>query len=454
MLKRTRDAPQTTRALAAASVSAPLDLRANEVLAGKYLLVRPLGAGGMGQVWAARNLATQAEVAAKVLLPERVVVGDALERFRREAQATASLWHRGIVRAFDLVELDPEKGSLLLVMELLHGQTLAQRLEQAGRLTVAETLGVLVPILSALDHAHRVGVVHRDLKPDNVFLAMDPDGEIIPKLVDFGISKMRHASTVITARGALIGTPYYMSPEQARAETVDGRSDVFAVGILLYECLSGAPPFGGQTLNDIVRAVLETEPPPLPAQSDLPSGLRAVIARALAKRPDERYATAAELADAIVAAVPAAAAVARPTSAPPGPPSMVSVPPAVAHTTIAPRAPGRSRRALVAWGAIVGSVIALGIGSLRGAMDRRAPTMAGAAVPARAPSADKHVTTDLDVMSAAPVAPPSPRHPVSNVLPRRPAAAPSPSLPAIAPPADPPSPVVVPPPTLVRDPGF
>jgi len=382
------------------------------------------------------------------------VVGDALERFRREAQATASLWHRGIVRAFDLVELDREKGSLLMVMELLHGHTLAQRLERAGRLSLSETLQVIVPILSALDHAHRVGVVHRDLKPDNVFLAMDPDGEVIPKLVDFGISKMRHSSTSITARGALIGTPYYMSPEQVRGDAIDGRSDVFAVGILFYECLSGTPPFLGQTLHDVMRAVAEVDPAPLP---DLPAGLGPVIARALAKRAEDRYATAAEFAAAIVAAVPEAARVLASTRTPPstpaGPLSMSSVPPAVAHTTTSPGdpRPPRSRGALVAFGAMGGCLFALAIGSVRGAIDHPPPS-ASAALAQRAPRAMKRVAPDRDVVAAAPTsATPTPAATAQRRTATPPASPPPPpeaTVPVPAPAA--PAPAA----TVVRDPGF
>ncbi len=452
MLKSTRDAPQTSRTLAAASASSPFERREGDVLAGKYLLMRPLGMGGMGQVWVARNLATNAEVAAKVLLPERAVVGDALERFRREAQTTASLWHRGIVRAFDLVELDRDKGSLLLVMELLHGETLGQRLEKApgGRLPIEETVRVLVPILSALDHAHRVGVVHRDLKPDNVFLAVDPDGERIPKLVDFGISKLRHSSTSITACGALVGTPCYMSPEQARGEAVDGRSDVFAVGILLHECLAGAPPFGGQTLHEVVHAILEGSPA-LPA--DVPAPLRAVVLRALAKRPEDRYATAGELADALVAAVPAAALTFA--STPPGPASLVSVPPtsltsvapAVAHTTMGQRAP-RSRGALVAFVAAAGCIVALSAGSLRGAIGRAA-RQSGESVAELAPRGSKRVTVDHDVIVEAAAATRAPSARTTSTH-HRAAPAPNGSLPAVTPSAVTPPPA----PTLLRDPGF
>jgi serine/threonine protein kinase len=440
MLKPTQDAPDTTRALAAASSSSPLERRAGDVLAGKYLLLRPLGAGGMGQVWVARNLSTQAEVAAKVLLPERVVYGDALDRFRDEAQATASLSHRGIVRAFDLVELDPQKGSLLLVMELLHGQTLARRLDQAGRLTVEETARVLVPILLALDHAHRIGVVHRDLKPDNIFLATDPDGEVIPKLVDFGISKMRHASRSITARGALVGTPFYMSPEQARADAVDGRSDVFAVGILLYECLSGVAPFDGETLHDVVRAVLEVEPPPLESVSP---NLRSVMTRALAKRADDRFATAAEFAEAILAAVPEAQTALR-TPPPPPPSSVTSVPPAVSRTTTGPpAAPSRAPR--LAWFAMLGCVVALALGTLRLTNDRTTPATSPA-IAQRFPRAPKRVAPGLDVVAPAPATVPPEDGLRSSGSAHTGRSHPSPAAPP--PPASPP------PATVVHDPGF
>jgi serine/threonine protein kinase len=168
---------------------APSVLRAGEVLAGKYLLITPLAVGGMGQVWTARNLTTDAEVAAKVILPAHASP-EGLARFRREARATASLSHRAIVRVFDLIELDPARGSLVMVMELLRGQTLCHRLEHMGSLSVPETLELAFPLLSALTHAHGLGIVHRDVKPENVFLALEPDGQRLPKIVDFGISKL------------------------------------------------------------------------------------------------------------------------------------------------------------------------------------------------------------------------------------------------------------------------
>ncbi|HEY2509639.1 MAG TPA: serine/threonine-protein kinase, partial [Polyangiaceae bacterium] len=214
-----------------------------EVIAGKYLLLAPLGSGGMGQVWTAENLATGAEVAVKLLHASRARSGDLLARFRQEAHATAQLMHRGIIRVFDLIEQAAPDGSLAIVMERLRGRTLAERLHSHGPLGVDETLDVILPLLGALQYAHGLGIIHRDLKPENVFLATEPDGEVIPKVLDFGISKMvRRDSPPITLTGLILGTPSYMSPEQLRAETVDARSDVFSVGILLYECLTGRNP--------------------------------------------------------------------------------------------------------------------------------------------------------------------------------------------------------------------
>ncbi len=282
------------------------ELRPGSVLGGKYLLVRHVGVGGMGQVWVARNASTGADVAVKLLLPERAASAEALARFRREAHATAQLTHRGIIRVFDLLELDASQGSLIMVMELLRGHTLAEELHAAGRLGVDETMEIVLPLLSALQHAHGVGIVHRDLKPENVFLAREPDGEVIPKLLDFGISKVRNPRLdAITADGELVGTPCYMSPEQARGKaSVDARSDVFSMGILLYEMLSGRNPFmldDVESLHAVVMAILDHDPQPLPNVS---ISLWAVIARALAKNRDDRYASVSELAHALRAAVP------------------------------------------------------------------------------------------------------------------------------------------------------
>ena len=275
------------------------ELVPGDVLGGKYLLVHKIGAGGMGQVWQARNLSTGAEVAVKALLPALASSRDALVRFRDEAHATARLAHRGIVRIFDLLDLDVEAGTLLIVMELLRGHTLAERIAHEGPLSVAETMAVVLPILSALCHAHGAGVVHRDVKPDNVILALEPDGKLCPKLVDFGVSQLREPGDDKTSDGLVVGTPWYMSPEQARGEQVDDRCDVFGVGLLIYECLTGINPL---RVVGMAGAGYARRLPPIPGIS---GALWAEVVKALAERREDRFSSAAEFAEALVAATEA-----------------------------------------------------------------------------------------------------------------------------------------------------
>jgi eukaryotic-like serine/threonine-protein kinase len=293
------------------TLDSPPALDAAPVYAGKYRLVRQLGAGGMGAIWAARNEATGAEVALKVLLPSDSAA-ELVQRLRREAHATGRLSHRNIVRVYDFIEFGDADEHVALVMELLHGRTLADHLDEHGKLSVDEAVAITLPILSALDHAHTHGVVHRDLKPENVFLAVDPDALMTPKILDFGISKLRMGpGPIITRQGEMLGTPSYMSPEQVRGQSdVDGRSDLFNVGILLYEMLSGRNPFLGAGLHGILMSVLEGHPPCI---DEAPPAVWRVIERALAKSPDARFASAGDLAVALRSAV----GLAERTSSPP-----------------------------------------------------------------------------------------------------------------------------------------
>jgi eukaryotic-like serine/threonine-protein kinase len=280
------------------SVPRRTEMKAGDVIGGKYVLLQLLGSGGMGQVWSARNEWTGAEVAVKALRPELASSSDAPALIGDEARATAQLSHRSIVRVFDLVELDPGTGCLLIVMELLRGHSLAQRLDTLGPLSIDQMLAVALPILSALSHAHGAGIIHRDVKPGNVFLALEPDGRVFPKLVDFGVSQTREwGSSSSHDGGEVVGTPLYMSPEQARGEDVDARSDVFGVGVLLYECLSGTNPFGATGPDDDPHSCSPA------AIESIPPKLWSVIARALAERPEERYSSAAEMARALRGAV-------------------------------------------------------------------------------------------------------------------------------------------------------
>ena len=284
------------------------------MLAGKYTLLRPLGVGGMGVVWCARNESTGADVAIKMVLPRTLAdKKEMAARFRREAMATARLRHRSIVVVYDLLEV-PDEGisSLALVMELLEGETLAKLLERRSFLAPHESVEIACALLGALAHAHEAGIVHRDIKPENVFLAADGEGQVTPKVLDFGISKLDLPKAgLITREGELLGTPSYMSPEQARSAEIDGRSDLFNVGILLYEMLTGFNPFAGEGLHEVIVAILEHQPAPLAAHG-VSLELAAVVERALAKDPGQRFRNAREM----LAALRASTGDTRQTSSP------------------------------------------------------------------------------------------------------------------------------------------
>jgi serine/threonine protein kinase len=412
--------------------SGELSLVPGILLGNKYRLLRPVGFGGMGAVWVARNEATAAEVAVKVLVTAREGVDqEAIARFRREAHTAAQLYHRGIVRIFDLVELsfanDPwreefdlvatqpgviEKrvpDALVLVMELLRGETLASHMDKKRRFSQEETLAIVLPLLSALAHAHAQGIVHRDLKPENVFLSVDPDGHVIPKILDFGISKLlQPAAPKITTDGAMLGTPSYMSPEQARGlSNVDARADVFAAGILLYECIAGENPFASGSYHSVVAAILEREPQELTTVS--PEVWR-VIRRALEKTAALRYADAGELAGALTNAAQRAGVETPDTSGayPARPPAISeqSVPPPFAVPLRTPEvtmpsmrvaAERRARMRTMLGGLAVAAVLAAGAGFyLRSSRPVAPVARPEAASPAGAPST-----------SAPPVLPPS-----------------------------------------------
>ncbi len=270
------------------------------LLGGKIRLIKRIGRGGMGDVWVARNEATQAELAVKTIhRAERSAEHD--ERFRREARLSATISHRNVVRVFDLV--DEADGTLGLVMELLHGGTLEAAMGQRGPLCSLQALAVAVPVLSAMHHVHQKGIVHRDVKPANVFLAVEPDGHVIPKILDFGIAKLPAAGAALTVDGSVLGTPHYMSPEQIRGQNdIDGRSDMFSFAVVLFEMLTGVRVFHRDTPAASLAAVLEHEVDPDPR---IEPRLWIAIARALSKRPYERHASCAEFAQALRAAVDA-----------------------------------------------------------------------------------------------------------------------------------------------------
>ena len=271
----------------------------HQLVVGKYRLRKRLAAGGMGEVWVACNEATGAEVALKVVrrgASGNSADGELEERFRQEARLSAMLSHRSIVKVFDLLE-EPD-GTLVLVMELLQGETLHRYLDRLGPRSAVEAVAILTPVLGALAHAHDLGLVHRDVSPANIFLAVDPDGHVAPKLVDFGIAK-RHgaASSVETAAHDVLGTPRYLAPERIRGvPDVDGRADVFSAGVVLYEAITGVSPFAAATSAASLAAVLERTIDP---DARIDPRLWLEIRRAMAKQPYERHATARELATAL-----------------------------------------------------------------------------------------------------------------------------------------------------------
>jgi len=271
-----------------------------DTIAGKYLVERIIGAGGMGVVIAARHLELDQIVAMKFLLPEIAKLDMAPERFRREAWAVARIRGEHVCRVLDVGTL--ESGIPFMVMEYLDGCDLATELAQRGTLPVDEAVEYVLQACEALAEAHSAGVVHRDLKPANLFLAHSADGTRGIKVLDFGVSKVLaeagNAALSLTSTKTLVGSPLYMSPEQLdSAKGVDARTDIWALGVVLYELLTGRTPFGGDSIAQLVSGVLHSDPPSFDAVGIEPlADLEAVIHRAVSKRREDRYANVGELA--------------------------------------------------------------------------------------------------------------------------------------------------------------
>jgi serine/threonine protein kinase len=258
--------------------------------AGNYTLVAPIGSGGMGEVFRAVNPTIEAVVAIKVLHANATVGADAA-RFLVEARAVNRVRHDGVAKILDGGYLDT--GRPYLVMELLDGESLSDLLERT-RVDLANALRIIDDVLAVVATAHASEIVHRDLKPANVFLTRS--GRTI--VLDFGVAKLLDGTATLTRTGAMIGTPAYMAPEQIQAHPIDGRADIYAVGVMLYELLAGVRPFAGSTF-EVVKDHIQRPPPPLPG--DLPRALHEVVSRALAKSPDARYANATAMRQALAA---------------------------------------------------------------------------------------------------------------------------------------------------------
>jgi serine/threonine protein kinase len=276
-----------------------------ELIAGKYVVERVIGEGGMGVVVAARHLELDQRVAIKCLLSEIAEQGMAAERFRREARAAAKMRGEHVCRVLDVGTL--ENGVPFMVMEYLEGWDLASELDRRGSLPAEEAVGYVLEACEALAEAHTNGIVHRDLKPANLFLESRADGTRRVKVLDFGVSKSlldvgAAGQGALTKTSSLVGSPLYMSPEQLdSARDVDGRADVWALGIVLHELIAGATPFTGDTIPQLVAAVLHDQPIALSSvRPDVSRELDAIVMRALEKRRAERFSTVGELAEALL----------------------------------------------------------------------------------------------------------------------------------------------------------
>jgi len=264
------------------------------VLAGRYRIDRVLGEGGMGIVVQAMHLQLHQSVAMKFLLPEVLGNQQVVQRFLREAQAAVRLRSEHVARVIDVGTL--ETGAPYMVLEYLEGCDLANF--PRAQLTVGGVVDLMLQACEALAEAHSLGIVHRDIKPANFFITRGPDGSPLLKVLDFGISKAPSAQGNLTATQSVMGTPAYMSPEQMRSSRdVDHRSDIWALGIVLYELLQGMPPFGGETFSSMVLKVVNDPLPRLTVR--LPGELDAIVYRCLEKDPARRYQNIAELAQAL-----------------------------------------------------------------------------------------------------------------------------------------------------------
>jgi len=269
-----------------------------DVLAGKYRVEKILGIGGMGMVVAATHLELDQRVALKFMLPSAAESPDTAARFLREARAAGRLNSDHVCRMVDLGRFD--SGAPYIVMEYLQGENLAAVLRRHGPLRVADAVDYILQAIEGLAEAHAHGIVHRDLKPDNLFVHRRNDGGTVLKVLDFGISKIS-LHGVSTRTGDIMGSPAYMAPEQMEStRNVDPRADVWSLGVVLYQLITGQPPFHGDTLPLLCMHVVNDDPDPMSAvRGDLPDGFEATVMRCLAKEPDRRYPDVGDLARAL-----------------------------------------------------------------------------------------------------------------------------------------------------------
>ena len=272
-------------------------MRRGDVVAGKYRLVRELGSGSQGRVWEALHLQMDTPLAMKVLDPNLASRPDYVSRFKREASAAAALRSAHVVQIFDFGLWQDVP---YIAMELLEGEDLGTRLDRVRRMPPAEVAGVVTQVARALVRAHKRGIIHRDMKPDNIYLCDGEEGEAeIVKILDFGVAKaVDGISLARTGTGVVLGTPYYMSPEQAQGEKrVDHRTDLWALGVITFEAMVGRRPFEATNLGDLLVKICAQDPPtPSSVYAGVPDGFDNWFLRACARNPEERFSSAKEMA--------------------------------------------------------------------------------------------------------------------------------------------------------------
>ncbi len=264
------------------------NLQVGDLLAGRYEILKLLGEGGMGAVYRARDNELERMVAVKVIRPDLARNAQILHRFKQELILARQVTHRNIIRIFDLGHAE---GMRFITMEYIDGEDLSSLLVKRGRLPAAEAVAIVMQVALGLEAAHAEGVVHRDLKPQNIML--DPQGKV--SVMDFGIARSVDASNM-TRTGALMGTPTYMSPEQAQGQKVDARSDLYTLGIILYELLTGKAPFEADNpMATLVRRLQEKPKAPIELEPGIPKALNDIVVKMLATQAADRYQTASEL---------------------------------------------------------------------------------------------------------------------------------------------------------------
>jgi serine/threonine-protein kinase len=395
-------------------------LQAGQIFADKYEIIRRVGRGGMGAVFEAKHVGTGGLVAIKVMVSAELGEDtEIVRRFQREARAAGSIASQHIVRVFD-TGVDPTNGMPFMVMDLLHGQDLAHLAKQLGPLPSDLALRIVGQACQGLSKAHEAGVVHRDIKPANIFLADGDGDDIVVKILDFGIAKvkmeqMHNTEGGLTRTGSVLGSPQYMSPEQVMAsKLIDHRTDIWSMGVVLYKLLSGRTPLqGANSLGEIMMTV--TSKPARPLQEIapwVPLEVAAIVHRALQIKPERRFDTAAEMVDAIRACAPGGLSVERlmlsavtpeerqhvaarleieqsttdrsPAHSPTGPTSASGA--AVAESAVRPAPSGSSRRTVLA---VAGGLLAVALSGLAGARIRSkgAPQEPAEALPTEVASA-------------------------------------------------------------------